>query len=92
MCINIKNTVNLSVNYDLITWLGLIGLGTLGTVVPLALIYFGAKDVSPNVASILLLTELIWVFLFGILIFGETLTISTVLGTIGVISSILLVL
>lgn len=77
------------VNIDI--WLILTGLSFIGTVLPLALIYFGASRLKPYITGILLLTEPVWVYLFGLILFHQSLSLWGILGIIGIIISVLLV-
>lgn len=73
------------------TWLILIGLSLIGTVLPLALMYIGASGLRPYITGILLLTEPVWVYWAGLLLFHQGLSLWGVLGIIGIIISVLLV-
>jgi|GEM_PF-4538751 drug/metabolite transporter (DMT)-like permease len=72
-------------------WLLLLLLALSSSVIPIALIYTAAARINPHVSSILLLTEITWVYLFGFLIFGQTLTPWGALGSLGIMLSVLLV-
>lgn len=84
--LNIK-TLQLS----LIHWLYLLLLALSSSVIPIALIYFAANKLKTQVSSILLLTEAIWVFIFGYLLFGQTMTVWGILGSLGILLSVILV-
>jgi len=79
------------INMKTVSWLTLMGLGLFGTVAPLSLIYFGATKLKPYVISVLLLTEPVWVYLFGLILFGQQLSFWAILGVIGILISILLI-
>jgi drug/metabolite transporter (DMT)-like permease len=59
-------------------------------ILPIALIYKASIKAKAHVVSIFLLTELIWVYILGLLLFSQSLSIFGVLGMIGIIVSILL--
>lgn len=84
--LNIK-TVQLSA----IHWLYLLLLALSSSVIPIALIYFAASKLKTQVSSILLLTEAVWVYIFGYLIFGQSLSIWGILGSLGIMLSVLLI-
>lgn len=77
-------------NFRSASWISLIGLAGIGTVAPLALIYYGATKLKSYVTSILLLTEPVWVYIFGVLYFGQTLSLWSLVGAIGILITVLL--
>ncbi len=83
--------LEIKANFQPFTWFNLIGIGTIGTVVNLALIFFATQKVKTNIASVILLLEIVWVNLFGIILFKEALTLTLIIGTIGILVSVLLV-
>lgn len=81
----------LNINFGLGNWLILIGLGFFGTTLPVTLMYFGMTKLKSYVTSVLLLTEPVFVYLFGLLFFGQTLSLWTIIGGLGILVSVLLV-
>lgn len=73
------------------SWLGLFGLGFFGTTLAMTFLYVGLAKIKPTVAGLLLLTEPIWVTIWGYLFFSQTMTIWGILGMLGIIASVLLV-
>lgn len=82
---------NFNFRIPILSWLILLALGTISTSIPNYFFYIGMSRVKPNVASPLLITELAWVAIFGLLLFGQTLTIWGMLGIAGIILAVLLV-
>lgn len=82
---------NLSVDFSINLWLLLIGLGTISSTIPLSFMYFGSSKLKPFATSILLLSEVVCVYMAGIFLFGQTLSIWGVLGMIGIMISVLLI-
>ena len=78
-------------NFSILVWILLVVLGLTGTVIPQLSVYFASKKLKPHVTSVLLLTEPVWVIIFGWLIFGQSLSIWGIIGAIGIIFSVLLV-
>jgi len=72
-------------------WIYLLLLALSSSVIPIALIYFAASKLKTQVSSILLLTEAVWVYIFGYLIFGQGLSIWGLAGTLGIMLSVILV-
>lgn len=79
-----------NVSFSAFNWLLLLGSAIIGGILPLYFIYYGVSKVKPYVASVLLLTEPIWVFIFGWLIFQQTLTPWSLAGGAGIILSVFL--
>ena len=71
--------------------LTLLGLAAFGMVLPLALMYTAISRVKAYVAGILLLTEPLWVYIFGLLLFQQALSIWGLLGMLGIIIAVLLI-
>ena len=71
-------------------WLSLIGLGIISSVLPISLMYFASSKLKPFVTSILLLSEPIVVYLAGVALFNQTLSIWGILGMVGIMISVLL--
>lgn len=84
-------TPSFNIPMNIYIWLILAGLSFIGTILPLALIYFGASRLKPYITGILLLTEPVWVYLSGLMLFHQSLSLWGVLGIIGIIISVLLV-
>jgi len=84
-------TPSFSWNYSIDVWLVLLGSAIFGSILPLFLIYYGVAKLKPFVASVLLLTEPLWVCLFAWLFFGQTLSFWSLVGAIGIILSVLLI-
>lgn len=82
---------NPTFNFNLNAWLLLIGLGTISSTIPLSLMYYGSTMLKPFTTSILLLSEVVCVYLAGIFLFGQSLSIWGILGMIGIMISVLLV-
>lgn len=78
-------------NFSVYEWLSLIGLGTVSSVLPISLMYFGAAKLKSFTTSLLLLSEPICVYLAGVLLFGQQLSVWGILGIIGITISVLLV-
>jgi drug/metabolite transporter, DME family len=72
-------------------WWYLVGIGLLPTVLSVGLLYAGSKRVAPNVAGILMSSELLWTVILGWLLFGQTLDWATIVGGIGILLAVLLV-
>lgn len=77
-------------NFGRSGWLSLLGLGTISSVLPLSLMYFGAGKLKSVVTSILLLSEPIFVYIAGIILFGQQLSAWGVIGALGIIIALLL--
>lgn len=73
------------------SWITLLCIGSFSTVLPVVLLYIGISHIKANVASVLLLTEPVWVYIFGFLLFHQLLSIWGFLGMLGVLVSVLLV-
>lgn len=73
------------------SWFLLILFGLLSTALPFPLMYFGMGKLKPVVASILLMSEPVFVYFLGFLFFGQTLSVWGLLGLIGIITAVLLV-
>lgn len=71
-------------------WLSLLGLGTISSVLPISLMYFGAGKLKSIVTSILLLSEPIFVYVAGIILFAQQLSLWGILGAIGILIAVLL--
>ncbi|MDO8618534.1 MAG: DMT family transporter [Candidatus Daviesbacteria bacterium] len=84
-----KPAINLELKIE--SWISLVGISFLGSIVPLALIYFCANKVKAHVSSVLLLSEPFWGYILGLILFGQVLTIWGLLGMIGIVLSVLLV-
>lgn len=85
-------TLNIRVlNLKLENWVSLIGLTLSSSVIPLALVYYGAEKIKPQVTSILLTTEALWVYFLGLFMFGQNLSIWGILGALGILLSVILV-
>lgn len=79
-----------TVGLTLSNWANLILLALSSSVIPIALIYFAASKVKAQAASILLLTEVIWVYLLGYFLFGQSLSVWGILGGLGIMLSVIL--
>jgi drug/metabolite transporter (DMT)-like permease len=82
--------IDFSHTFTISEWLILSFSSLIGGVMPLALIYYGTKKVSSTQASLLLLTEPLWVYLLGLIIFAEKLNLYEILGMFGIILSVLM--
>lgn len=82
---------NAQINFSINAWLLLIGLGTIGSTVPLSLMYYGSSKLKPLATSILLLSEVICVYLAGIVLFGQQVSLYGILGMVGIMISVLLI-
>lgn len=72
-------------------WLTLLSLGTVSSVLPFSLLYFGSSRLKSFTTSLLLLSEVVCVYLAGVLLFGQQLSVWGILGMIGIMISVLLV-
>lgn len=81
---------NLLINFGTSGWLALISISIVGMLIPVTLVFSASKHLSSNIISILLLTEIIWVNLLGVILFNQHLSIFGILGSLGIITSILL--
>jgi len=72
-------------------YLSLFGLALFGMVVPMSLIYAGVSKIRAHIAGILLLTEPLWVYVFGMLLFQQNLSFWGIMGIIGIVISVILV-
>lgn len=82
---------DLTTHFSNTQWLILIGLGTISSTLPVSLLYYGFSRLKPIVSSILLLSELVCVYLAGIILFGQQLSIYGIIGMIGIVISVLLI-
>lgn len=82
---------SINLQLSVVDWILLLAFGFISTTLPNNLFYFGMKHVKPNVASLLLTTELGWTSILGFLLFGQTLTLWGILGIAGIILAVLLV-
>lgn len=73
------------------TWINLLGLALMGTVLPYVLMYFSAPKLKSLTTSILLLSEPIFVYIFGVLFFNQQLSWWGILGLLGIMISVVLV-
>lgn len=80
-----------STNFSLYGWLTLIGLGTVSSVLPFSLLYFGSSRLKSFTTSLLLLSELFFVYLAGVFLFGQQMSVWGILGMVGIIISVLFV-
>lgn len=78
------------VDFGFINWLPLIGLGTVSSVLPISLMYYGSSKLKPFVTSVLLLIEPICVYIAGVIFFQQQLSIWGIIGIIGIMISVLL--
>jgi len=81
---------SLRLNFSTISWFSLAGLCMMGTVLPYILIYSSVTKLKPLVTSILLLSEPLFVYLFGILFFNQYLSFWGLLGMLGIMVSVVL--
>ncbi|MDX1921066.1 MAG: DMT family transporter [Candidatus Caenarcaniphilales bacterium] len=82
---------HLNLNLGGMNWI-VLGLSSLsGGLMPLALIYFGVSKIKPYIASLLLLTEPVWVYFCGLIFFEQQLSWPSLAGILGIILSVLLV-
>ncbi len=80
-----------SLNFNWPSWLGLFGLGFFGTTLAMTFLYLGLSKIKTTVVGVLLLTEPVWVYIWGLLIFSQTMSLWGILGMLGIIASVLLV-
>lgn len=73
-----------------INWLPLIGLGTISSVLPISLMYFGSTKLKSFTTSILLLSEPVFVYFAGVFFFNQALSLWGILGVLGILISVLL--
>lgn len=64
------------------TWINLLGIGVIATVIPILLMLHGLNYISSEKASILSVLEPVFVVIFGVLLLGETLKLWHILGVI----------
>jgi drug/metabolite transporter, DME family len=72
-------------------WLPLICLGIFGSGLSYVFLYFGSPKLKPLTTSIILLIEPVFVYLFSVFVFEQSLSIWGILGMIGIMISVLLV-
>lgn len=84
-------TPRIRFDFPLSTWLSLAGIGFFGTTLSFGMLYAGISKVKPTTASLLLLTELIWATIWGIILFNQPLSIWGIIGILGIIISVVLV-
>ena len=77
--------------FSLYGWLTLLGLGTVSSVLPFSLLYFGSSHLKSFTTSLLLLSEVVCVYLAGVFLFGQQMSIWGIVGMIGIAISVLLV-
>lgn len=82
---------DITVSFPIKTWATLLGIGFLGTILPMSFLYTGLSMVKPNIAGFFLLTELIWATIWGAILFSQPLSIWGIAGILGIIISVLLV-
>jgi drug/metabolite transporter (DMT)-like permease len=78
------------INLPIISWLTL-GLAAIATVTPLVLLYISISKINAIVVSVLLLTELMWTYIFGLVLFHQSVTLWGALGIVGIMTATLLV-
>jgi drug/metabolite transporter (DMT)-like permease len=83
-------TPSIRLNLPIISWFTLV-LAAFATIVPLILLYISISKINATVASVLLITDLVWIYIFGLVLFHQPVTIWGALGIIGIMASILLV-
>lgn len=71
-------------------WATLGGLALFGSVLPISLIYVVGNKLKPFITSVLLLTEPVWVYIFGLAYFHQQLSGWAILGAVGILISVLL--
>jgi drug/metabolite transporter (DMT)-like permease len=74
------------------TWLNLLGIGVLATVIPIVLMLHSLNYISSERASILSVLEPVFVVIFGVLLLGETLKPWSSLGVVFVLMGAVLTL
>ena len=74
------------------TWLNLLGIGVVATVIPILLMLHSLKYISSEKASLLSVLEPVFVVIFGVLLLGETLKPIHALGVVFVLAGALLTL
>lgn len=85
----LKPQLNLKLSIE--SWLSFLGISFLGNIIPFSLIYFCANKVKTHVSAVLLLSEPVWGYILGLILFNQALTIWGILGMIGIVLSVLLV-
>lgn len=75
----------ITTGFSAAAWGSLLGLSLFATVIPMTLMYAGAKHIKPFVTSILLLTEPIGVYIWGLTLFGQQLSLWSIIGAIGIL-------
>lgn len=74
------------------TWLNLLGIGVVATVIPILLMLHSLKYISSERASILSVLEPVFVVIFGVVLLGETLKPWHALGVVFVLIGALITL
>lgn len=77
---------------SLTTWLNLLGIGVVATVIPILLMLHSLKYISSERASILSVLEPVFVVIFGVVLLGEPLKPSHALGVVLVLIGALITL
>ncbi len=89
--ISLFNPFTFSYHFHIIVWSLLFGIGIVGSVIPYSLLYYASAKLKPIVSSILLLSEPALVYLAGIVLFNQQLSVYGIIGMIGIMISALLV-
>jgi drug/metabolite transporter (DMT)-like permease len=74
------------------TWLNLLGIGVVATVIPILLMLYSLKYISSEKASLLSVLEPVFVVILGVLLLGETLKPGHAVGVVLVLAGALLTL
>ncbi|RUR08498.1 DMT family transporter [Legionella sp. km772] len=83
---------SLAVPQNMDTWINLLGIGVIATVVPILLMLHSLKYISSEKASILSVLEPVFVVIFGVILLGETLQPWHALGVVLVLLGALITL
>jgi drug/metabolite transporter (DMT)-like permease len=69
------------------TWAGLVGLATMGTLIPLAAVFGSMKRLGPTRTALLSLSEPVFATLLGVIVLGEDMTILRAVGALLVVAA-----
>lgn len=83
--------IQIHLDFSFQNWLIIIVSTFFGSIAPLALIYIAISKVKPVIASLILLTEPLWVYIGGLLFFDQSLSLMPLIGIFGIISAVLLI-
>lgn len=72
-------------------WMSFLGISVVGTILSLWLIYMASGKIHPSTTSLILSTETVWVYVFGVILFDQRPSLWGVVGGAGVVLSVFVV-